>query len=466
MDFNNIFALSEANEAVTAQAAPQIADPNGNNSDALSIANAQLKNVIKTFEADAKIKEIEFACDGAEATTKKGTFGHYKNNFLKSSRNMFKIVIITLAIAALVTVGVAGGMALYKKENAKIDAEEKQGETPTTGGAAPNDGTTPNANGTTSTPGADNTASTTVDGEGNNTEGNVSVDNNQTNKDDVQNLPVTCENSIEAQAKAKPGDVIQRKDGTKVKLTQGDINWAQQQLNKGAAPTAPANPVTQTGTGTNPKGTATVTPETAPETTPTPTAPENNATPAPTQTATTVDNGANDAGFQRWKNQNSKNYQSMVAQAQASGQSDPEAAAYKMYKQGLASNDVNAFRAAQNANGMVDASGSGRTDGKAIRTMQKANLQQYNAQQIDNLANTDADFAKYIQFYKQEHPKMANATNEEIVKKVTGFGGTSGLYQTVTDPNGETTQVIPDEYKPMKAALDRAKALYKNKTVS
>lgn len=38
----------------------------------------------------------------------------------------------------------------------------------------------------------------------------------------------TCENSIAAQANAKPGDILQRADGTKVELTQGDINWAKQ----------------------------------------------------------------------------------------------------------------------------------------------------------------------------------------------------------------------------------------------
>lgn len=38
----------------------------------------------------------------------------------------------------------------------------------------------------------------------------------------------TCENSITAQANAKPGDILQRADGTKVELTQGDVNWAKQ----------------------------------------------------------------------------------------------------------------------------------------------------------------------------------------------------------------------------------------------
>lgn len=45
----------------------------------------------------------------------------------------------------------------------------------------------------------------------------------------------TIENSVEAQANAKVGDVIQRKDGSKYKLNQGDIDWAkkQQQAGKG-----------------------------------------------------------------------------------------------------------------------------------------------------------------------------------------------------------------------------------------
>lgn len=447
MDFNNIFALNEANNSSGTlnqpAGAPQIAD--GKSFGALDTANSALQRTIQSFVNDNKIKEIAKLCDGEEPTTKRGTFGYYKNAFEKSSRNMFRIVIITIAIAMVIGIGAVAGFANYKSKMAELEKQEaekksKEGKIV----EKPKEG-----------------IEKQITGEGKDTGGGASIDNNQ-KEDDVQNLQVTCENSIEAQAKAKPGDVLQRKDGTKVKLTQGDITWAQQQLDKGAAPTAPANPVTQTGTGENHGGDVNLTQKTA-QTNDVESNVESNVKVA---TATTVDNGANDAGFQRWKNQNSKNYQSMVAQAQASGQSDPEAAAYKMYKQGLASNDVNAFRAAQNANGMVDASGSGRTDGKAIRTMQNANLQQYNAQQIDNLANTDADFAKYIQFYKQKNPKMANATNEEIVKKVTGFGGTSGLYQTVTGPNGETNQVIPDEYKPMKAALDRAKALYKNKTVS
>lgn len=43
----------------------------------------------------------------------------------------------------------------------------------------------------------------------------------------------TIENSVEAQSKAKPGDVIQRKNGEKYVLNQGDINWAKQQVQKG-----------------------------------------------------------------------------------------------------------------------------------------------------------------------------------------------------------------------------------------
>lgn len=43
----------------------------------------------------------------------------------------------------------------------------------------------------------------------------------------------TIENSVEAQANAKPGDVIQRKNGEKYVLNQGDINWAKQQVQKG-----------------------------------------------------------------------------------------------------------------------------------------------------------------------------------------------------------------------------------------
>ena len=43
----------------------------------------------------------------------------------------------------------------------------------------------------------------------------------------------TIENSVEAQAQAKPGDVIQRNNGEKYVLNQGDIDWAKQQVQKG-----------------------------------------------------------------------------------------------------------------------------------------------------------------------------------------------------------------------------------------
>lgn len=43
----------------------------------------------------------------------------------------------------------------------------------------------------------------------------------------------TIENSVEAQANAKPGDVIQRNNGEKYVLNQGDINWAKQQVQNG-----------------------------------------------------------------------------------------------------------------------------------------------------------------------------------------------------------------------------------------
>lgn len=43
----------------------------------------------------------------------------------------------------------------------------------------------------------------------------------------------TIENSVEAQANAKPGDVVQRNNGEKYVLNQGDINWAKQQVQRG-----------------------------------------------------------------------------------------------------------------------------------------------------------------------------------------------------------------------------------------
>lgn len=51
----------------------------------------------------------------------------------------------------------------------------------------------------------------------------------ETSEDDTDEEELgepTIENSIAAQAKAKVGDILQRDDGTKVKLNQGDIDWA------------------------------------------------------------------------------------------------------------------------------------------------------------------------------------------------------------------------------------------------
>lgn len=67
---------------------------------------------------------------------------------------------------------------------------------------------------------------------------NVNGQNNETapegsNPDQLTDKAPTIENSVEAQANAKPGDVIQRKNGEKYVLNQGDIDWAKQQLNKG-----------------------------------------------------------------------------------------------------------------------------------------------------------------------------------------------------------------------------------------
>ena len=50
------------------------------------------------------------------------------------------------------------------------------------------------------------------------------------NPDQLTDEKPTIANSIEAQANAKPGDVIERADGTKWKLTKGDIDWAKSQI--------------------------------------------------------------------------------------------------------------------------------------------------------------------------------------------------------------------------------------------
>lgn len=46
-----------------------------------------------------------------------------------------------------------------------------------------------------------------------------------------EEIKPTVNNSLEAQANAKPGDVLERADGTKVVLNKGDIEWAKNKLN-------------------------------------------------------------------------------------------------------------------------------------------------------------------------------------------------------------------------------------------
>lgn len=63
------------------------------------------------------------------------------------------------------------------------------------------------------------------DNSSNDTEEETSEDDTDETSEEELGEP-TIENSIAAQAKAKVGDILQRDDGTKVKLNQGDIDWA------------------------------------------------------------------------------------------------------------------------------------------------------------------------------------------------------------------------------------------------
>lgn len=76
---------------------------------------------------------------------------------------------------------------------------------------------------TTDTDTSDNTS--TDDASSNDTEEETSKDDTDKASEEEFGEP-TIENSIAAQAKAKVGDILQRDDGTKVKLNQGDIDWA------------------------------------------------------------------------------------------------------------------------------------------------------------------------------------------------------------------------------------------------
>ena len=107
----------------------------------------------------------------------------------------------------------------------KIGNNSKQAQTVGNSTVAPEDTTQP------ATEPSDGQASST------DTE-NVNGQNNETapegsNPDQLTDKAPTIENSVEAQANAKPGDVIQRKNGEKYVLNQGDIDWAKQQVQKG-----------------------------------------------------------------------------------------------------------------------------------------------------------------------------------------------------------------------------------------
>ena len=97
---------------------------------------------------------------------------------------------------------------------------------------------------------------------------NVNGQNNETapegsNPDQLTDKAPTIENSVEAQANAKPGDVIQRKNGEKYVLNQGDIDWAKQQLNKGKGTETVDQAEQEEDTGNTP--TSNVQNETAPD---------------------------------------------------------------------------------------------------------------------------------------------------------------------------------------------------------
>lgn len=137
----------------------------------------------------------------------------------------------------------------------KIGNNPQQAQTIGNSTAAPEDTTQP------ATEPSDGQASST------DTE-NVNGQNNETapegsNPDQLTDKAPTIENSVEAQANAKPGDVIQRKDGEKYVLNQGDIDWAKQQVQKGKGTETVDQAEQEEDTGNTP--TSNVQNETAPD---------------------------------------------------------------------------------------------------------------------------------------------------------------------------------------------------------
>ena len=137
----------------------------------------------------------------------------------------------------------------------KIGNNPQQAQTVSNSSVAPEDTTQP------ATEPSDGQASST------DTE-NVNGQNSETapvgsNPDQLTDKAPTIENSVEAQANAKPGDVIQRKNGEKYVLNQGDIDWAKQQLNKGKGTETVDQAEQEEDTGNTP--TSNVQNETAPD---------------------------------------------------------------------------------------------------------------------------------------------------------------------------------------------------------
>lgn len=444
--------------------------------DASKKCQKELEDIIKKFKADPRVANIRKT---QKVTGLKDFETNYKT-FIKAAGGMTlggKIAI------CLLTAAVAGGISAKALKNLQLGSKNVDA-----GGNADNvSGGTPNTDNVNVTnPNADNAISGTSN---TNTVNSTTAFVPGTNSAQLTDKAPTIENSIEAQANAKPGDVIQRKDGSKYVLNRGDINWAKQQMTKGKGnetvdqvveetPQQPTSIVPEVGgsidaTATDVQTETSEQPDqlsneeinvqdnavqqtTEPEVSPEPVA-EEDLNPTPLEE--TPEAGGNtetapqfDRGYLMWKQKYGKQYASVQAQAQARGL-DADTVLYDVYKNsGNGGKEI--ARTLQSKYGISDISGRGMTDSHLMRSMNTYNGKGQSADAIDQMYETDPNFKAYIDLMRRNY--SPTATPYEIMSKQRTD---SGIVQR--DQNGNATGYINGATAAMQNAYKSAKQIYK-----
>lgn len=416
MNFSKIYAMNEAGNVAPASNTPSDFDAK---QQALNIAQNQLQLIAKQFKEDPRVIAMINRYDKLEESTenqknslehlteaKKGSVKSYYNMFSGAASDVKKKIAIGIAIGVGVAVvgGVAGfGISKLVKafataKNAKLPIDVGGGKG--SGATAPSD--TGNANPATDNESAqpDALAQNNAPQQGTPqpeaklqgaTQDNEKTSNQQNTEKAVapkaEQKP-TIENSIEAQANAKPGDVLQRNDGTTHTLNQGDIDYAKNKVN-------PQTTVKTNGTG-------------------------NAAQVNPTQQNkqdvkfNLESSKPKDDGFNDWKNdpKNAKTINSNLEQAKAARVNGEEH--LKQIYNAASTGNVDALRTVQNKNGINDISGSGRSDASVVRN---ATQHKQNAQNREDFNKIDVNkIGAQNDMFNPVKPKQKQQSSEEIKK--------------------------------------------------